>query len=179
MNTLCRMYFLHFVSGTAILFLEMMSAISIFISVIVLNIHHFGAMLGGDMSRCTRFLVFGVLASLTCSRSLVRKYGLKFNAVKPNTFGDKWVHMNKVDKRLHRSWERLSLGNNLYPSVTRLLREIKKVTKKIDEDAESERIALEWKIAALIVDRFLMLVCSVVIIVVMGVLFVPLIKRKI
>ena len=148
-----------------------MAAVSIFASVVVLDLHH------QDASRAVppwlRKLVFGYVARLLCFLNPYKQECMRLREVAAtNSFRVKYEGVNRDETN---GRERTSSGKNglhgLYdevellitqrknlPMLEEILVHLREISAKMRKNIKRDHIKHEWRMLAKIIDRFLMIV---------------------
>ena len=148
-----------------------MAAVSIFASVVVLDLHH------QDATRAVppwlRTLVFGYVARLLCFLNPYKQECMRLREVAAtNSFRVKYEgvpreepngreHTTSSKNGLHGLYDELELSithrKNL-PMLEEILVHLREITAKMRKTIKRDHIKHEWRMLAKIIDRFLMIV---------------------
>ena len=165
-----------------------MTAFSIVISVIVLDLHHHEP--SSPVPKWTRRLVFGVMAKVLCmktpyqneSSSLFqiahgRLYGLygpagssKFAHPVDDCDEEDVLNENNIMglhtlmKGLYDDLEAVMAPKKKKPLFGEILQHLRDITTKMKRNIKKEQVKEEWKMIAKIVDRFLLIIFMIAII---------------
>ncbi len=165
-----------------------MTAFSIVISVIVLDLHHHEP--SSPVPRWMRRLVFGFMAKLLCMKTPYQNESSSLFQIAhgrlrlPGAPPPKLVHQNAADdcddddllnennivglhslmRGLYDDLEAVMAPKKKKPLFDEILQHLRDITTKMKRNIKREQVQEEWKMVAKIVDRFLLIIFMIAII---------------